>query len=320
MQAGSAPDQTSRQSTGLIGENMKQGMLLAGLLLAAQGAWAQGSPYIQEIEEQLQQLGFDPGPVDGRFDSRLTAAINAFKASRNLPQDGLLDTRTRDLLARAVAPPPAAPPVTLVQPAPPPRVEPAPSKPTSTSIPNSTPSAQAEAATAGVKPAVRHGRVVFGWTAGGGIESGGDRVGKRDFTNGQHKGLPLGDGLVFNAGLRVKPNAQSRWEFRAVGGFKYRGTSDPDSNIHIRRITHELSARVRVAGKFWLGAGAQAHTGIYYEGDNLMPSMRFRTAVGPVAQIGWRGLWLTATKMEYEEVGGGDFDAASIGLFAAFPF
>ena len=128
MQAGSTPDQTSRQSTGLIGEIMKQGMLLVGLLLAANGAWAQGSPYIQEIEEQLQQLGFDPGPVDGRFDSRLTAAINAFKASRNLPQDGLLDTRTRDLLARAVAPPPAPPPVTRVQPAPPPVtvVQPAP--------------------------------------------------------------------------------------------------------------------------------------------------------------------------------------------------
>lgn len=299
---------------------MKQGILLAGLWLAAQGAWAQGSPYIREIEMQLQQLGFDPGPVDGQFDSKLTAAINAFKASRQLPQDGLLDSRTRDLLARASAPSPAPvpAPITVVQPAAPPLVQPAPDVPIPTSTPN--PNTQPVVAATAAKPPVRRGRVVFGWTAGGGIESGGDRVGTLDFTNGRHKGLPLGDGLVFNAGLRVKPNAESRWEFRAVGGFKYRGTSDADSNIHVRRITHELSSRFRVAGKFWLGAGAQAHTGIYYEGDNLMPSMRFRTAVGPVVQIGWRGLLMTATKMEYEEVGGGDFDASSIGLFAAFPF
>ena len=39
-----------------------------------------------EIEAQLKQLGFDPGPVDGFFDTRTAAAIKGFQKKFGLPQ------------------------------------------------------------------------------------------------------------------------------------------------------------------------------------------------------------------------------------------
>lgn len=303
---------------------MKQGMLLAGLLLAANGAWAQGSPYIQEIEEQLQQLGFDPGPVDGRFDSRLTAAINAFKSSRNLPQDGLLDARTRDLLARAVAPQPAPlAPVTVVQPAPPPVVQavPRPAPAPAPVVPSSGPGSQAAPVMASKTPTQKAaGGVVFGWTAGGGYESGGDEVATVFLDDNTTESIKAGEGVSVMGGLTVKPSARSRWEFRAVGGFKYRETSATNSNLHVRRFTHELSARVRLFGDVWFGAGAQAHTGIRYHGDGLTEDAKFDNAVGTVLQLGWRGLWLTATQIDYRAENGVELDAGSVGVIAAYPF
>ena len=55
-----------------------------------------GQPTINEpganlhIEEQLKQLGFDPGPVDGIFDDTTRAAINAFQKQYGLPQVNVL--------------------------------------------------------------------------------------------------------------------------------------------------------------------------------------------------------------------------------------
>ncbi|MBE0412541.1 peptidoglycan-binding protein [Yoonia sp.] len=52
------------------------------------------------IESRLDQLGFDPGPVDGRFDDDTRRALARYQAQRNLPATGYLNQPT---LARLLA-------------------------------------------------------------------------------------------------------------------------------------------------------------------------------------------------------------------------
>src|ERR671918_429479 len=46
---------------------------------------------IQVAEQHLQDFGFDPGPVDGRFTAQTQAAVRAFQARYGIPDSGLLD-------------------------------------------------------------------------------------------------------------------------------------------------------------------------------------------------------------------------------------
>ena len=306
---------------------MKQGMLLAGLLLAAQGAWAQGSPYIQEIEEQLQQLGFDPGPVDGRFDSRLTAAINAFKASRNLPQDGLLDTRTRDLLARAVAPPPAPPPVSVAQPAPPVTVtQPAP-PPVVQAAPQAAPAAPpvSPAAVSRTQPVERPlgkvpRRAYWNWVGGGFMEFGGDDVATVTFTNNESQDLKAGQGEGLYGGFVFRPHRDSVFELRGTLGFKYMAAAARNADITLTRLVWEVEPRLRFGPGFWVSIADVLHTNIEYSGDGLTRDLSFDTAIGAGLRIGWRGLALRWTYLEYQDEFGNDYDASSIGFSASYPF
>ena len=46
------------------------------------------------IENRLQQLGFNPGQVDGRFDRNTRRAISRYQAQGNLTATGFLDQPT----------------------------------------------------------------------------------------------------------------------------------------------------------------------------------------------------------------------------------
>jgi murein L,D-transpeptidase YcbB/YkuD len=50
---------------------------------------------IQVAEQHLQDFGFDPGPVDGRFTAQTQAAVRAFQARYGIPVSGWLDPATR---------------------------------------------------------------------------------------------------------------------------------------------------------------------------------------------------------------------------------
>lgn len=52
------------------------------------------------IESRLSQMGFDPGPVDGRLDADTRRAISRYQADRSVPATGYLDQAT---LARLLA-------------------------------------------------------------------------------------------------------------------------------------------------------------------------------------------------------------------------
>ncbi len=60
-------------------------------------------------QTELIRLGFNPGPIDGAFGPKTSAAVKAFQAAQKLPQTGRLDRATVALLARAAAQAPEKP-------------------------------------------------------------------------------------------------------------------------------------------------------------------------------------------------------------------
>lgn len=53
---------------------------------------------VREVQERLETLGFDPGPVDGKRGPKTTSAIRAFQLANGLSPDGLVGPLTEDKL------------------------------------------------------------------------------------------------------------------------------------------------------------------------------------------------------------------------------
>ena len=56
---------------------------------------------VERAQRELQKLGYDPGPVDGKMGSKTTQAIRQFQADLRLPPDGKLSPELLDKLAPA---------------------------------------------------------------------------------------------------------------------------------------------------------------------------------------------------------------------------
>ena len=68
---------------------------VAALVLVSAGAMAQDSTeFIKRVQEKLNTLGFDAGPVNGDFGGQMQAALAQFQLSRTLPASGQLDAET----------------------------------------------------------------------------------------------------------------------------------------------------------------------------------------------------------------------------------
>jgi Putative peptidoglycan binding domain/CHAP domain len=64
-------------------------------------------PDVLAVQRRLARLGFDPGPLDGRYGPATDHAVRRFQASAGLDVDGIVGPATRAALARALSPPPA---------------------------------------------------------------------------------------------------------------------------------------------------------------------------------------------------------------------
>ena len=63
----------------------------------------------KQVQEKLQALGFDAGPVNGAFNSKTQAALVQFQLSRMLPASGARDETTLSALGVERAPSVPAP-------------------------------------------------------------------------------------------------------------------------------------------------------------------------------------------------------------------
>ncbi len=55
-------------------------------------------PQVSRLQARLQELGFDPGPIDGIFGPQTERAVIAFQRHRGLTADGIVGPQTRQAL------------------------------------------------------------------------------------------------------------------------------------------------------------------------------------------------------------------------------
>lgn len=64
---------------------------------------AEGVDQIRAVQQRLNQLGYDAGPVDGAAGPKLAAALTSFQVTNGLVASGELNTETLDKLRSADA-------------------------------------------------------------------------------------------------------------------------------------------------------------------------------------------------------------------------
>lgn len=65
---------------------------------------------VLDLQKQLAQQGFDPGPLDGQFGTKTASAVKAFQRANGLTVDGVVGKNTRAALAGGIVAPPASQP------------------------------------------------------------------------------------------------------------------------------------------------------------------------------------------------------------------
>jgi Resolvase, N terminal domain/Putative peptidoglycan binding domain len=75
-----------------------------------------GSERVREVQRRLWNLGFRPGPVDGKFGPVTRAAVQWFQIKHGYRPDGVVDLRTLTLLRERTGAAPAAAPRSVRQP------------------------------------------------------------------------------------------------------------------------------------------------------------------------------------------------------------
>jgi peptidoglycan hydrolase-like protein with peptidoglycan-binding domain len=51
-------------------------------------------PEVKQVQERLQQLGFNPGATDGVFSVGTKAAVIAFQKAKGMMADGIINANT----------------------------------------------------------------------------------------------------------------------------------------------------------------------------------------------------------------------------------
>jgi peptidoglycan hydrolase-like protein with peptidoglycan-binding domain len=73
-------------------------------------------PQLQQAQQTLSHLGYDPGVADGIYGQRTRQALEAFQQAQQLPVTGVLDTPTLQALDLATSAAPTATPPALPAP------------------------------------------------------------------------------------------------------------------------------------------------------------------------------------------------------------
>lgn len=71
-------------------------------------------PDVLAVQRRLVSLGYDPGPLDGRYGPATAAAVTAFQRATGIDADGIVGPETRKALAGAGPPDPRDPPGAVI--------------------------------------------------------------------------------------------------------------------------------------------------------------------------------------------------------------
>jgi peptidoglycan hydrolase-like protein with peptidoglycan-binding domain/DNA invertase Pin-like site-specific DNA recombinase len=89
---------------GIVGPATRRALNRAAKGRLARGAgyaMPAGSPRVRRLQRELRREGLRPGPIDGRYGPRTEAAVARLQRRQGLPARGVVDVRTRRVLAGA---------------------------------------------------------------------------------------------------------------------------------------------------------------------------------------------------------------------------
>src|SRR5918999_3020707 len=95
---------TGLAADGIVGPATRKALnRVAGGRLARGAGYAQpaGSRRVEKLQRELRRNGLRPGPIDGRYGPRTEAAVLRLQRRQGLPAKGVVDARTRRVLAAA---------------------------------------------------------------------------------------------------------------------------------------------------------------------------------------------------------------------------
>lgn len=157
----------------------------------------------------------------------------------------------------------------------------------------------------------------LGFSLGGGLDFGGDKVAKVYFTNGADQSVNAGQGGSIFASLDYSINKSFR--IRTLAGFKYVTTAAENANIRLTRFPLQLSGIFNVDKNWWLSAGFATQQGIKFKGDGYLDDLDMTTKGGAIVGLGYNSFFLTYTGMKYKDNLQYEYDASSVGLGFLIP-
>ena len=95
-----APDQTTPPS-GLPGKSFKSANSGSMGSKGTSGSKSAGTGDVRQVQQQLKDAGFDPGPTDGILDPRTKSALKRFQRDRGISATGRIDSGTMQALGSA---------------------------------------------------------------------------------------------------------------------------------------------------------------------------------------------------------------------------
>ncbi len=156
-----------------------------------------------------------------------------------------------------------------------------------------------------------------------GFDGGGDKVAVVGYTDGSHQNINAGEGGLIAAGAHLRLYKDSPFDIKATFGYKYVTTEASNVDIHMSRLTYEITPNVRLPYGIWAGIGYVHHSAINFNSGGLGPDLNFKDANGANIELGWRsrtrrhvdfGVAAVYTLIDYQDEYGNDYNANSIGI------
>ncbi len=153
----------------------------------------------------------------------------------------------------------------------------------------------------------------------GALEFGGDELGYVLFDDGSTQSINSGQGGTISIGGELELLKIKGLFFRGTLGYKYVTTKATNKNIDLTRIPIELSLNYNIVNKFWIGSGLLKHYNIKLDFDGLTENEQYTSNLGVILKIGYGGLGISYTLMNYKGRYQETYNANSFGIFFSIP-
>lgn len=152
-------------------------------------------------------------------------------------------------------------------------------------------------------------------------EFGGDELAVVEFEDGEEQEIRAGQGFAVGIGGYFRPaKSAPGFELQGILGYKFATTTASNADIHVSRVTLDVSAVYTFDNGMYVLGGIAHHMDPQLNGDDFFEDIRFDDATGFNAAIGWRWFELRYTKIEYENYYLEPIDASSIGISLTWRF